>query len=339
MTAVAVIIVNFNSGGRLARAIAALERQTFRDFEVVVFDNASGDGSAEVASASIPVRIVRNGTNIGFAAANNRAAAGLSAEWLAFLNPDAYPEPDWLEALMAATARHPGVEAFGSTQIDAGDPARLDGAGDAYHVFGAPYRGHFGWPVGRLPEEGECFAPCAAAALWRRRAFEALGGFDESFFCYGEDVDLGFRHRLAGGRAVQVAAARVLHEGSGVTGRRSAFTTYHGHRNRIWTWMKNMPGPLFWPALPFQAALDLYLLVRLGLIGLGPPYVRALAAALVGAPRIWRERMKIQAARRIGAKELAPMLTWSPWKLMRREADLRPVRRPSESGRRLRRAS
>lgn len=323
--AIAVVIVNYNSGARLSRAIAALERQTFRDFDVLVFDNASSDGSAEVASSAIPVRIVRCAANIGFAAANNRAATGLGHEWLAFLNPDAYPEPDWLAELIAATARHPAVDAFGSTQIDAADPRRLDGAGDAYHVFGVPYRGHFGWPVERLPAEGECFAPCAAAALWRRRAFEALGGFDESFFCYGEDVDLGFRHRLMGGRAVQVAAARVLHEGSGITGRRSDFTTFHGHRNRIWTWMKNMPGPLFWPALPFQIALDAYLAVRLGLIGSGPAFLRALAAAIKDAPRVWRQRRDIQAKRKIDARKLAPMLTWSPVKLMRRKADLRPA--------------
>ena len=323
--AVAVIIVNFNSGGRLARCVAALERQTFRDFETVVLDNASTDGSAAVASNSIPIRIIRSPENLGFAAGNNRAAEGLANEWLAFLNPDAYPEPEWLAELTDAARRHPSADAFGSTQIDAFDPTRLDGAGDAYHVFGVPYRGHFGWPASSAPDEGECFAPCAAAALWRRRTFAALGGFDESFFCYGEDVDLGFRHRLMGGRAIQAARARVLHEGSGVTGRRSDFTTFHGHRNRIWTWMKNMPAALFWPALPFQVLLDLYLLARLSLIGSGPAYRRAIAAAFAGAPRIWRERGKIQSSRKIGAAQLAPMLTWSPLKLMRREADLRKV--------------
>jgi GT2 family glycosyltransferase len=327
MALVAVIIINYNSGGRLARAIAALERQTFRDFEVVVFDNASADRSAEISSRSIPIRIVRNASNVGFAAGNNRAAAGLLSEWIAFLNPDAYPDPDWLAELIAATRRHGDVDAFGSTQINAANPGRLDGAGDAYHFFGVPYRGHFGWPVERLPDEGECFAPCAAAALWRRERFEALGGFDESFFCYGEDVDLGFRHRLMGGRAIQAARARVLHEGSGVTGRRSDFTIFHGHRNRIWTWMKNMPAPLFWPAVPFQIVLDLYLLARLGLIGSGSAYARGVAAALKGAPRIWRERVKIQASRKVGAAQLALMLTWSPIKLMRREADVKPVTR------------
>lgn len=324
---VAVVIVNFNSGARLAKCVAALERQTFKDFEVVVFDNASSDGSEDVASGSIRLRIVKNAENIGFAAGNNRAAAGLDREWVAFLNPDAYPEPEWLAELMAATKRHPDVGAFGSTQIDAADPTRLDGAGDVYHVFGVPYRGGFGWQAAAAPDEGECFAPCAAASLWRRETFEALGGYDESFFCYGEDVDLGFRHRLMGGRAVQAAKARVHHEGSGITGRRSDFTTFHGHRNRIWTWMKNMPAELFWPAAPFQILLDVYLLARLGLIGSGPAYARAIAAALKETPRVWRERKSIQSARKISAVELAKALTWSPLRLMRRAPDVRPVKR------------
>ncbi|MEQ1931579.1 MAG: glycosyltransferase family 2 protein [Parvularculaceae bacterium] len=325
MTAIAVIIVNFDSGARLKRTLAALERQTFRDFEALVFDNASKDGSAEgIGFSSIRLRTIRHGANIGFAAANNRAVEEIDAEWVAFLNPDAYPEPDWLEELISATRRHPDVDAFGSTQIDAGDPTRLDGAGDAYHVFGVPYRGHFGWPVAKLPPEGECFAPCAAAALYRRATFRALGGFDETFFCYGEDVDLGFRLRAAGGKAIQAAAARVAHEGSGVTGRRSDFTVFHGHRNRIWTFVKNMPPEIFWPALPFHVLINLYLLGRLGLIGSGGAYMRAVTAAMKGLPAIWRARKAEQAKRKVPAGAIFRMLTISPIRLARRQADIRP---------------
>lgn len=327
MTAiVAVIIVNFNSGGRLRRTIAALERQTFRDFHVVIFDNASTDGSADgLAPATIGIERVKCAENLGFAAGNNRAAASVVAEWLAFLNPDAYPEADWLEKLLDATRRYPDADAFGSTQINADDPSTLDGAGDAYHVFGVPYRGHFGWPIATLPPEGECFAPCAAAALYRRSAFQKLGGFDESFFCYGEDVDLGFRLRLAGGRAIQVRGACVLHEGSGITGRRSDFTIFHGHRNRIWTFVKNMPAQIFWPALPFHVLVNLYLLARFSLIGSGPAYGRALVGALNGLGRVWRERRSTARARIAKVGAIARALTWSPIKLARRQADVRPL--------------
>ncbi|MBI1365878.1 MAG: glycosyltransferase [Alphaproteobacteria bacterium] len=325
--AVTVIIVNFNAGARLARVIAHLRAQVFQDFDVIVFDNASSDGSADgLEAGALDLRVIKSAENLGFAAGNNRAAREAAGEWIAFLNPDAYPEPGWLAALMNAAARHPGVDAFGSLQIDAGDPARLDGAGDAYHVFGLPWRGGFGWPAALAPEEGECFAPCAAAALYRRATFDALGGFDESFFCYGEDVDLGFRLRLAGGRAVEVPGARVAHEGSGVTGRRSEFTTYHGHRNRIWTYFKNMPGAILWPMLPFHLLTDVYLLLRLSAIGLGGAYLKAMRDAWKDRARIFAERRRIQASRRVSFADLARALSWSPFAVMQRAPVIRAVK-------------
>lgn len=326
---VTVIIVNYNSGARLARALACLAAQRFSDFEVIVVDNASTDGSmAAIDRSALRLQVIANSKNLGFAAANNQAAKVATGEWLAFLNPDAYPEPDWLAQLMAATARYPHADAFGSTQINADDQTQLDGAGDGYHVFGLPYRGHFGWPVSTLPGEGECFAPCAAAALYRRATFAALGGFDESFFCYGEDVDLGFRLRLAGGRAVQVASARVLHEGSGITGRRSDFTLYHGHRNRVWTFVKNMPAALLWPALPFHLLLNVALLVRFIQLGAGRAYWRAMHDAVRGLGPVLKKRRAIQSARRAGLYEIARALTWSPLRALRRGAVIRAYRPP-----------
>ncbi|MBY0423473.1 MAG: glycosyltransferase, partial [Parvularculaceae bacterium] len=131
MPRISVVIVNFNAGARLGRCLACLEAQTFRDFEVIVVDNASSDGSLEHARASrLGVRVVEAGANLGFAAANNRAAEIAASEWLAFLNPDAYAEPDWLEALLAGASQYPWADAFGSTQIDAKDPHLLDGVGD-----------------------------------------------------------------------------------------------------------------------------------------------------------------------------------------------------------------
>lgn len=326
MTAVTVIIVNYNAGDRLARAVECVSAQTFRDFEVIVADNGSTDGSADALWADgLALEVARLGDNLGFAAANNRAAERARGKWLAFLNPDAFAEPDWLAALMAAVARYPGADAFGSTQVDANDPARLDGAGDGYFPAGLPYRGHFGWPVGALPGEGECFAPCAAAALWRRETFLALGGFDERFFCYGEDVDLGFRLRIAGGRAVQVPAARVLHEGSGVTGRRSEFSVYHGHRNRVWTFVKNMPGWALWLALPFHLAVNLALLIQYALTGKAGAYLRAMKDAARGLGPVLEQRRAIQSARKARIADVLRVMTFSPLRTARRGAKIVPA--------------
>lgn len=322
----AIIIVNYNSGPRLARCLDCLERQTWRDFETIVIDNASNDQSAAAVEGRSPLlRLVDAGANLGFAAANNRAAEGTTAEWLVFLNPDAYADPDWLAALMDAARRYPFADAFGSMQIDAGAPDRLDGAGDVMSPYGVPYRGGFGWLARDAPPDGECFAPCAAAAMYRRETFKSLGGFDESFFCYGEDVDLGFRLRLTGGRAVQIAAARVLHEGSGVTGRRSDFTIYHGNRNRIWLTFKNMPGALYWPLFPVRLAVDVVLLIRAALRGEGRVYARALADGYSGLGARTQTRRRLQSQRKASAADIARALEWSLLKIGRRAPSLRPL--------------
>ncbi len=326
MPRLSVIIVNYNSGGRLARCLVHLSRQTFKDFETLIVDNGSSDGSAESAlTAGAGADIDRAGANLGFAAANNRAAKRAAGDFLVFLNPDAYADPDWLEQLVAAAGRYPWADAFGSTQLNAADPSIIDGAGDVYHAAGIAYRGAFGWPVDRLPPEGECFSPCAAAAMYRRSAFEKLGGFDERFFCYGEDVDLGFRLRLAGGRAVQVRDARVLHEGSGVAGRHSAFTVYHGHRNRIWLAYKNLPAILFWTGLPARLVADVALFARSCAGGYAASYLKALSHGYFGAHRLSAARGEIQKGRRLSTAALARAMTWSPAKLAARAPDIRPI--------------
>lgn len=331
MVQFSVLIVNFNSGDRLSKAISALDAQTFRDFELLVFDNGSTDGSAVKAEKlatelGLPAKFVLHDENIGFAAANNRVAEKATGEWLAFLNPDAYPYRDWLERMLEAFQRFPFADAFGSTQIDATDTDYLDGAGDVYHVLGIPYRGGFGSTVASIPETGECFSPCGAAALYRRKAFETLGGFDERFFCYSEDVDLGFRLRLGGGSCIQVNNARVFHEGSGVTGRHSDFTVYHGNRNRIWVAFKNTPGLIYWPMLPVQVLVNLYLVARAYSFGIGKPYLRAVIDGYAGLSKFSSDRRQIQRARKASIRDIARAFGWSPRLLASRVPRLWPIK-------------
>lgn len=335
MPEVTVMIVAHQAGAHLGRCLAALGAQTFTDFEAIVVDNGSTDG-AVAALAPLPswARAVDAGGNLGFAAANNLAARAARGAWLAALNPDAFPEPDWLAVLIDATRRHPGAAMFGSTQIDDADPSRLDGAGDCYHGLGLAWRGGYGHPLSALPPEGTVFAPCAAAALYRRDAFLAAGGFDERFFCYHEDVDLGFRLRLAGHVCVQVAAARVRHVGSATTGRRSAFSVYHGTRNRIWTFMKTMPAPLLWPLLPGFLLLNLALLARAAPQGVAGPTWRGMVDGVRGLRALWPSRRAVQRARRARLGAIARAMTWAPGPALRRAPDVRPVAAAETGGRR-----
>lgn len=323
MVDASILIVNYNAGGHLARCINALRHQDFPHFEVLLLDNGSNDDSwalaQQAAAGDARFHFEAAGANLGFAVGNNRLAAKARARWLAFLNPDTIAEPGWLGALLDATQRYPDVALFGSLQLDADNPTMLDGAGDRYFFNGLAWRGGYGWPASTRLAEGEVFAVCAAAALCRRDAFEMVGGFDESFFCYVEDVDLCFRLRLMGERCVQLLTAVVQHVGSASSGGEgSDFARYHGNRNLIWCFIKNMPWPLFWPILPLHVGFLVLLWLRLARLGKGETMGRALRDAWRGIGAAWASRRRIQASRRASTWAIARMLTWKPSELLSR---------------------
>jgi GT2 family glycosyltransferase len=302
---VAVIVVNWNSGEQIRACLAGLVAQTGPAFRAVVVDNASADGSQAAVSALGDSRfsLVQLETNTGFARANNVGArhAG-DVEFLALLNPDAIPAPGWLEELVRAADALPQSAAFGSHLVATDDRAISDGTGDVYHCTGRVWRRDHRVPLARsVRTPGEIFSPCAAAALYRRSAWDQAGGLDEDFFCYIEDVDLGFRLRLLGWRARFVPSSVCYHAGSGVTGRRSDFSTYHGQRNMVWTFVKNMPSWLFWLLLPAHLLLNLLAPLAFAARGQMRLVLRAKRDALRQWPAVWRKRSRVQAARSVGA--------------------------------------
>lgn len=310
---IAVLIVNYNGGTLLSRSLEALSRQTVRDFRVVVVDNASSDGSADGIDGRYPnVTLVRAGSNLGFAAGNNLALkhAG-GAEWIALLNPDAFPEPDWLERLVLAAFAYPGFSFFGSRMLLADTPQLLDGTGDVYHASGMAWRRDHGVPADRAAAEaGEIFGPCAAAALFARTALVEAAGFDERYFCYHEDVDLAFRLRLLGHRCRYVPDAVVHHVSGGIAGRRSDFATYHGQRNLVWTYVKDMPGALFWLFLPLHLLMNAAAVAVCAARGQLGVVLRAKRDALCGLGAALAQRRAIQAARRAGLRELLAVMNF-----------------------------
>lgn len=296
---VTVIIVNWNSGVLLGRCLHSLKAQTVQPEHVILVDNASTDNSASFAEVIANVTIQRMKNNLGFAVANNRAYAECDTDFVALLNPDAFPDPDWLEQLLEAAKLHPDVAAFGSRQLCQGNPEILDGIGDGYHVSGYVWRKRHGDRLKKkdlIPQE--IFSPCAAASLYRRKLLIDVGGFDEDYFCYVEDVDLGFRLRLAGHKVLYVSDAVVHHVGSASTGgQHSDFSIYHGHRNLVWTYVKDMPGALFWLFLPLHILLNLVSVVWFISRGKGRVILRSKRDAIKGLPRIWAKRRNIQAMR------------------------------------------
>jgi GT2 family glycosyltransferase len=301
---VAVLIVNWNGGDLLTRCLESVQQQRRRPDHVVVVDNASSDDSLKRAAHVLSgVELIQLASNLGFARANNIAArAARQFDALALLNPDAVAEPAWLDELVLAAERDPKTAGFASQLLLASTPQSLDGAGDSYHVSGRAWRnGHrvssTTWPA----DDVEVFGPCAAAALYRREAFDEVGGFDEQYFCYFEDVDLAFRLRLRGYRCVYVHSAVVRHVGSALSGYRSDFAVYHGERNAVWTFIKNMPAPLLWMYLPQHIALNVATLLFYPFRGQGKVVLRAKLDALRGLPAVLRRRRLVQHGRRVDA--------------------------------------
>jgi GT2 family glycosyltransferase len=308
---VLVVIVNFNSGPLLAKSVACVNAQTYADWRLVVADNASSDDSVSQMLLRYPdVDVLHAGRNLGFAAANNLAVRSRPAtRWVALLNPDAFPEPDWLQRLVEAAESRPEFGAFASCTLCASDPGLMDGAGDAYHLSGRYWRrGNLRPRSERYARSAEVFSACAAAALYSRAAWDQVTGMDEDYFCYGEDVDLGFRLQLAGHRCLYVPQAIAYHEGSAVTGRRSDFSTYYGQRNLVWTFVKNMPPLLFWTLLPYHFVLNVGALAACLLRGQAAVALRAKWDAVRMIPREWRKRTSIQRARRLTTGEVWRML-------------------------------
>ncbi|HEX2233442.1 MAG TPA: glycosyltransferase family 2 protein [Thermoleophilaceae bacterium] len=311
---VAVVIVSFNAGEHLPRALESLARQEAPPARTIVVDNGSSDGSVAGLETRFPsVELIALGRNTGFAAANNVGVnAAEDCDWVALLNPDAFPEPSWLRALLAAAESGGGHAFFASCMLSAQDPDLIDGIGDAYHPSGLSWRREHGRRVSgrRTPSvAAETFSASAGAALYRRDAFLSAGGFDEQFFCYLEDTDLAFRLRLRGHRCRYVPEARVLHVGSAIAGRQSDFVVYHSNRNLVWTWAKNMPPALLWPYLPLHLLVNVAMVASYALRGQAGVVLRAKLDALRRLPELRRLRAEVQGSRTAGAGELRAAMT------------------------------
>ena len=308
---ISVIVVNFNGGEYLGRCLESLIAQSFPDFEVILVDNGSTDGSIDNLPA-LPenFRIIRAEANIGFARANNLGASLASGSWLALLNPDATATRGWLECLLRAVTMRPCYRMVASAQLKMDNPEQLDGVGDCYSIAGYPWRGGYGHSKDAMPQVGEVFAACGASAFYPKDAFLAVGGFDESFFCYVEDVDLGFRLRLVGEKCQFDPECRVEHAGSGITGQQSDFATFYGVRNTVWTALKNVPWPLLFLVVPTWTLATSILYLKVS-ADRRSSIRRGLKAAFLGLAPIWSARRVVQNSRSIDVVTVAKIISWN----------------------------
>ena len=287
---VTVIIVNFNGGEMLHNCLSTLGRQTFSDFEVIVVDNGSHDDSMNACDKPrpYPIKAVKLGNNTGYAYANNYGVRLARGKWLALLNSDAFPSPLWLDHLIEATQAHPEFAFFSSHQIQYNDRNIVDGTGDNYATNGRAWRRDYGATLADAMEhDDEVFGACGAAAFIRADIFREVGGFDEDYFCYFEDVDLSLRLRLAGYRCLHAAKAVVYHVGSATSGGEiSDFSIFYGYRNLVWTYFKSMPLKVLLKHLPEHIKLNINQIKEFSRMGKRKLIWKSKLCALLGLPRI-----------------------------------------------------
>jgi hypothetical protein len=302
-----VVVPVWNGERWLPGLLASLRAQTVAPLEVVAVDNGSGDGSrAWLAEHAPEVRVLALGENTGFAVAANRGIAAARGEAVALVNTDVELDPAWLERALAALAAD-GVGAVATKMVDLADPAVLYDAGDVLRRDGVcEQRGRFRADDGRWDAPGEVFAACAGAALYRRAAVLAVGGFDERFFAYLEDVDLGLRLRLAGWRCAWEPRAVARHAGGGSSGALRRPVAAWAERNTLLLVAKAFP--LRWaPLVLYRQAAWLWHAARGGTLR---AHLGGALAALPLLPAMLRQRRGLRRAAAVRVEDAVPARPW-----------------------------
>lgn len=309
-------ILNYDGRELLDEALPSVLGQRYQPYEVVVLDNGSSDGSVEHLRERWPeVRVVALERNVGVTAAlNAMVEAADGAEFVGILNNDVELHPDWLARLVDTMRAHPEAASAAGKLLRHADHGTIDRAGDELHWSSACFGRGAGEPDrGQYDRAEEVFSVGGAAALYRTAAFARVGPFDDSFFAYAEDVDWGFRARLAGYGARYDPRATGFHHGGATLGHINDFSLYHLRRNQLWMVLKNYPGRSLARHGPAVLLFNLVAVANAGRrIGL---VLRAYRDALAGLPRVLSQRRAIQRGRRAGHRELQSIVrpAGRPW--------------------------
>jgi N-acetylglucosaminyl-diphospho-decaprenol L-rhamnosyltransferase len=307
---VSVIIPVWNGVEYLSMALSSLEKQTTRDFDVWVVDNGSTDGTVAYLEGDWPdVNVLALPENMGFATAGNRGVEASEGEHVAFVNDDMEFEPDWIERLAEELDRDPSLGIVTSKVLFHDDRSVIYQAGHEYYGYGwCATRGANETDDGQYEERLPTVAGTGAGSMWRRTAFEAVGGFDEEFFMYCEDVDLGLRVMLAGYRGLYVPKPVAYHVGGGKTGKTPEMPRRNFYRNQLVTQVKNIPMPILLRSLP-KTILFLHQQYRSERNG-GTPRVAvdAYVEFVRRLPRTLRQRRQVLRNRRISTDEFRALL-------------------------------
>ena len=320
---ITVVIVNWNRRELLRKCLKSLAIQSGVRFETIVVDNGSADGSAEMAEHEFGAEVIRNGENRGFCAANNQGIAAARGGFIALLNNDAEAEQGWLAALHRACAKRTDIGMAASKILVWEDPKRIDKVGHLIFPDGQNRgRGSGALDVGQFDREEEILWPDGCAAMYRKEMLDTIGGFDEDFFAYGDDAELGLRARIAGWKCVYAPDAVVRHHRGSTLGKASAQRLALIERNRVLLAVKLFPWSLLWRN-PFYFTLRLAagaMMARRGegdtahfpgwrgKLRMASAIARGDLAALPLIPKMLQKRAQIASIRKLSALEAKRMI-------------------------------
>jgi GT2 family glycosyltransferase len=299
----------------------SLKAQTFQNFETILVDNGSTDGSAEFAQKRYGefIRVLRNKENLGFAGGNNVGIQAARGEYIVLLNNDTWADPHWLEELVKATQCGPPVGMWGSKICSYYQRDRIEGVGELIYWDGlSRARGQYEQDHGQYSAMEEIFFPPGCGAMYRKSLFDGIGLFDEDFFAYADDSEIGIRARLSGWKSVYVPKAILFHKNSGTAGQYSPLKAFYVERNRFWITIKYFPSPLLllspfftiyrfvfqaYGALTHQGAAGkftkMYSAPKLMVI-----LLKAYASGIFYLPRMWKKRKQLKALRKVSYGEI-----------------------------------
>lgn len=302
MNRVSVIIPNWNGKDLLGPCLESLYRQEFNDFETILVDNGSNDGSVSFVEKNFPqVAIIRLDENRGFSAAVNAGISASSSPFVCLLNNDTEVDQRWLGTLVKTLAADSESGSAASKVLFFSDPCSVNSAGDEFSLFGVAYqRRLMQGDIDLFNQAQYVFSACGAAALYRRELFEKIGLFDESFFAYQEDVDFGFRAQLAGYRCLYVPDAVVYHKYHGTSSKVANLWMHLRERNKYFVLIKNLPAKFFLVCLPLFLLHEAFRLLE----AIWRRHIKVFFAARMEVcrylPQLLRSRRQIQRHRLVG---------------------------------------
>ncbi len=319
-----VIIPNWNGKRFLQECLDSLKDQTYSHFETILVDNGSTDGSADFVWQRYGdfVRIIRNEINLGFAGGNNVGIRNAKGEYIVLLNNDTWADPHWLEELVKAIDGNEWIGMWGSKIYSYYQRDRIEAVGELIYWDGlSRAKGQFEQDQGQYNQMEEIFFPPGCGAMFRKEVFDQIGLFDEDFFAYADDAEIGIRARLAGWKCLYVPQAILYHKNSGTGGQYSPFKAFYVERNRFWITIKYFPMPLLIlsPFFTFyRFAFQAYgALTHRGAAGkftqryspwhLIGVLVKAYGLGLRGLPKMWKKRRRLKALRKVSYGEIS---TW-----------------------------